>query len=93
MFKCFTRRYTDVLPDLADKYNNPFHRSIQMKPSEVDKTIEPQAWINLYERRLLPRDDSRCKNNLLIADPVRVSIESGPFRKGYLGGWSEEIFY
>ena len=31
-----TRRYLDVLQDLVHSYNNTFHRSIGMKPSEVD---------------------------------------------------------
>ena len=97
MFKYFTKhdtkKYIDILPELVAKYNNSFHRSIKMKPSEVDVGNEPVVWMNLYDGRLFPRIESKNEKDLLIGDPVRISIERGPFRKGYLEGWSEEIFY
>ena len=66
-----------------------------MKPVDVDKQNEPIVWINLYEGRLFPRKVPKDKHtqNLSVGDPVRISIERGPFKKGYLEGWSEEIFY
>ncbi|XP_066916397.1 uncharacterized protein [Clytia hemisphaerica] len=86
-----TRRYVDVLQELVRKYNNTVHRSIKMKPSDVTEGNSPQVWINLYgETKTEKRKPKKPKFN--IGDLVRISVERGPFRKGYLEGWSEEIF-
>lgn len=95
MFRYFTkqdtRRYVDVLQELVRKYNNTVHRSIKMKPSDVTEGNSPQVWINLYgETKTEKRKPKKPKFN--IGDLVRISVERGPFRKGYLEGWSEEIF-
>lgn len=92
MFKYFTkqngRNYIDILPELVNKYNNTYHRSIKMEPIEVSKENEPLVWINLYENRL----KNKNKTKISIGDHVRISVERGPFKKSYLQGWSEEIF-
>jgi transposase InsO family protein len=43
-----TRRYVDVIDDLVDSYNNTYHRSIGMKPSEVNSCNEQQVRERLY---------------------------------------------
>ena len=52
MWKYFThkntRRYVDILPDLLKSYNHSFHRSIKMKPIEVNKANENVVWHTLY---------------------------------------------
>ena len=52
MYSYFTakraRRYVDVLPDLIDSYNNTYHRTIGMAPSEVTTDNEDQARTRLY---------------------------------------------
>lgn len=44
MYRYFTYKntwkYVDVLPNLVKAYNNSFHRSIKMKPSQVNKRNE-----------------------------------------------------
>ena len=96
MFKYFekhnTRVYHDVLQQLVSRYNNAYHRSIKMKPNEVTKENEPRVWITLYEGKLLPKKQPAKENAFKKGDTVRISIERGPFRKGYLERWSEEIF-
>ena len=32
-----TKKYIDVLPGMAEKYNNTYHRSIDLKPSDARK--------------------------------------------------------
>lgn len=58
IFKYFTkdntRRYIDVLPDLVNKYNSFFQRSIKMNLLEVDVRNKTQVWIKLDKGRLLP---------------------------------------
>ena len=94
MFRYFTkqdtRRYVDILQDLVKKYNNTVHRSIKMRPSDVNVANSPIVWINLYEKK--SSKTSKRKLRLNKGDLVRISVERGPFRKGYLEGWSEEIF-
>ena len=94
MFKYFTkhntRKYIDILPDLVQRYNNSYHRSIKMRPVNVNKRNVPIVWINLYDRRL----SKNVKNNdkLNVGDYVRISIEKQPFQKRYQEVWTEELF-
>lgn len=94
MFRYFTKhntkKYIDILPDIVARYNNAYHRSIKMRPIEVNSSNVPQVWINLYEKKLL----SKNKNDgfLNIGDTVRISIEKMPFQKRYEEIWTEEIF-
>ena len=97
MYRYFTksnsRRYVDILDDLVNKYNNTVHSAIKMKPSEVTEQNEPEVWINLYEGKIFQKNQwKRRKSKYNTGDLVRISIERGPFRKGYLEGWSEELF-
>ena len=52
MYKYFTYKntlcYIDVLPQLVKSYNNTYHRSIKMKPSQVTKVNEAKVWHTLY---------------------------------------------
>ena len=32
-----TQKYIDVLPDMVDKYNNTYHRSIELNPTDARK--------------------------------------------------------
>lgn len=82
-----TRRYVDVIDELVHSYNNTYHRSIGMKPSEVDSSNEQQVRERLYP--------SKSKNHTWkfeLQDRVRISMQRQPFQKGYMGNWSEEIF-
>ena len=90
MYRYFTykgsRRYVDVLDDLVHSYNNTFHTSIKMAPSEVTVQNESEIGRRLYP----PKKALKFKFN--IGDTVRISEERGQFKKGYIGSWSEEIF-
>ena len=92
MFKYFTnvstRKYIDVLPELVQRYNYAYHRSIKMRPVDVNESNVPIVWINLYGKR---RKTSN-KKQLSIGDRVRISIERLPFQKRYEEVWTEEIF-
>ena len=92
MFKYFTkkntRKYIDVLQDLVDRYNNSYHRSIKMCPSDVNKANESQVWMNLYSKVASKSYEKR----LDIGDVVRISIERLPFQKRYQEIWTEEVF-
>jgi len=91
MFRYFThantRRYMDVLDDLLHSYNNTHHRSIGMAPSVVNADNEDVVRARLYS--LKPKT---CRWKYAFGDRVRIGMQRQPFRKGYLGEWSEEIF-
>ena len=97
MFRLFTRnnnrRYIDFLNEIAHRYNNSCHRSIKMKPIEVSKENEPpQVWINFYENKLKYPQTASQRSRFSAGYLVRISIERAPFKKGYLEGWSKELF-
>ena len=90
MWKYFTfkgtHRYIDVLVDLIYSYNNSFHRTIKMTPSEVNKENEAVILKSNYIQKKEPIW------LLNIGDKVRISKARRQFKKGYLPNWSDEIF-
>ena len=91
MFRYFTykntRRYLDVLDDLLHSYNNTQHRSIGMAPLQVKRGNE-----SIVRARLYPPKTKSFKWKYSVGDKVRIAMQRKPFRKGYLGQWSEELF-
>ena len=85
-----TRRYIDILQDIASKYNTSYHRSIKIVPKDVNKDKETQAWINLCEKRLSHKQ--RKRREFSVEDFVRLSIKKAPFMKKYQETWTEEVF-
>ena len=87
MYKYLTAKnsltYINVLPQLESSYNNIYHRSIKMKPSQVTKTNEAQVWILCVATMF----KSLCDLNR-----VRISKVNRMFEKSYLPNFTEEIF-
>jgi len=82
-----TRRYVDVLDDMLHSYNNTYHRSIGMTPEEVNVDNE-----HIVRKRLYPIKPKSHKWKYELGDRARIAMQKRPFRKGYLGDWSYEIF-
>ena len=94
MFKYFsansTRKYTDILDEFVNRYNNTVHSSIKMTPTEASKRQnENQVWRNLYGDYSPPE---RKMPKFSIDDNVRITKKKGIFDKGYTPNWTEEIF-
>lgn len=91
MFRYFTykntRRYVDALNDMLHSYNSTYHRSIGMPPIEVDVENE-----DLVRKRLYPPKPKSYKWKYNVGDRVRIAMQKRPFKKGYVGDWSLEIF-
>jgi len=91
MFRYFThvntRGYLDVLGALLHSYNNTHHRSIGMGPSEVNTDNEDAVRARLY-----PMKPKTYRWKYAVGDRVRIGMQRQPFRKRYLGDWSEETF-
>ena len=83
-----TNRYIDILPDLVESYNNTYHRSIKMAPSNVDKTNKEEVWQTLYGNFT----NETPKILFREGDRVRISKVKKTFEKGYLPSWTGEMF-
>ena len=70
MWKFFTHkntmRYVDVLDDLMHSYNNTFHRTIKMAPSEVSAQNKEEIRARLY------RPKSKLVWKFRVGDQVRI---------------------
>ncbi len=84
-----SRRYIDVLQDIIQGYNTSYHRSIRMRPVDVDKVNEGQVFQNLYGDI---KKQKKTIFNFKVGDVVRISKVRGPFAKGYEQNYTEEFF-
>ena len=92
MWKYFTAnntlKYIDVLQKLVRSYNHSRHRSIGMRPSDVNRANESVVWERLYGDEA----SKLFKYKFSVGDQVRISKARRTFKKGYLPSWTEEIF-
>ena len=58
-----------------------------MTPSDVNEDNE-----DVVRDRLYPSKPKSFKWKYDVGDRVRIAMQRQPFRKSYLGQWSEEIF-
>ena len=83
-----TLQFDDVLPELVQGYNATRHRSIGMAPQDVTWDNEEAVWKRLYG----PRGKGQKKPKFNVGDRVRLNKIHRTFEKGYLPGWTEEVF-
>ena len=84
MYKYFTAKniltYIDVLPQLVKSYNNTYHRTIKVKPTQV--------WDTVYGSDA----QKRVPFKFQVGDRVRISKVKRMFAKSYLPNYTEEMF-
>lgn len=84
-----THNYIDVLDDIVYSYNNSLHRSIRMRPADVDnEEAAHKAWTNLFYKDDKPGKEKPLESKEL----VRITKWKGNFDKGYIPNWSREHF-
>ena len=83
-----THQWLNVLDDLVKNYNNTKHKSIGMKPADVNETNKHQVWIKLFGQPVGEITSSKFK----IGDLVRISKYKNIFKKGYEANFTKEIF-
>lgn len=93
LYKAFTHRenyrYVDgLLNDILHSYNNRYHTSIKMTPTEASS---PRRTLEVYNI-LYGKKHKSSPPKLKIGDYVRISREKPRFAKGHTWNWSEEIF-
>ena len=74
--------YFDVLDGIVDKYNNTYHKTIKMKPTD----IKPDSYTEYNV------DSNEKEPKFKIGDHVRISKYKNIFAKGYTHNWSEKVF-
>ena len=95
MWKMFSANnntvYWDKLDKLVDDYNNTYHSSIEMTPTEASKKEnENKVFANLYGDLIYLKPK---KPKFSIGDKVRISkYNRRVFDKGYTPNWTEEVF-
>ena len=92
MWRLFTTgssyHYLDKINDMVNgNYNQTFHRSIKMKPSEVTPMNSQQVWRTIYGKQ-----SSSVNYKFKVGDQVKISKHKRVFEKSYLPNWSEETF-
>ena len=75
--------YIDKWDNIANEYNNRYHRTVKMKPVDVkDKTC-------IDSMELLHSNDKDPK--FKVGDHVKISKYKNILAKGYTPNWSEEV--
>ena len=88
-----TNKWTDVLQDIIDGYNNHVHSVIKMAPNEVTSENEHiVARNNEYNRGKGRAAKIAGGERFNPGDLVRMVSAGNVFKKKYLPQWTEEIF-
>ena len=96
MWRYFTHtgryRWIDALGELMTAYNTATHRSLGVSPIQVTNDNEHELWLR-QERKGPQRVTQRDPMTVFrVNDQVRTSVAKGPFAKGYLPNWTEQIY-
>ena len=93
MWKYFTanstNEYVKVLPDIINKYNHTYHRSIKCTPIVAR---QPSKWKYVYNALYGKAFGKRKPPKFKIGDRVRIIRKKHAFEKGFTPNWTEELF-
>ena len=81
----------DLLSTIIKEYNNKYHRTIGMKPNNVNKRNEKLV-SNRIKRNTKPRNEKMIPRKFFVGEKVRISKYKGIFSKRYLPNWTNEVF-
>jgi hypothetical protein len=80
-------KWIDNIQDLVNKYNSTIHRTIKMRPRDVNFTNEKTLLNTVYNKiKTFPLPKFK------IGEKVRISKHKYLFEKGYTPNWTTEIF-
>lgn len=85
-----SHKWLNILQSVTSLYNNSVHRTIRMKPIDVndENSEELMQTVYKYNNTLNTSINAKYKLN----DYVRISKYKSIFEKGYTPNWSTEIF-
>ena len=86
-----TQQWIHILDDITHNYNNSYHRSIKMKPNQVNEENSEKVWMTLYGENAMTVPP---KPKFKIGDIVRVEkyLRNAGFTKGYTVNFTDEDF-
>ena len=88
MWKYFTanntQKYMEALPNMVDKYNSTYHRSIKLTPSD---TRNPSNYQHVYSA-LYVTVRKFTSPKFHVGDKVRITRKKGTFEKGFTPNWA-----
>ena len=86
-------RYIDDIHNIVEKYNNTYHSTIKMTPTEASKKEnEGLVYYTINNERIRERYLQNKKPNFKINDRVRIKVPKKHFQKGYDPRWSDQIY-
>lgn len=83
-------KWINILPKLINEYNNTIHRTIKMRPNDVDMHNEQNLLDTVY--RYTVNIGSKQTPKFKVGDSVRLSKYKHVFEKGYTPNWTTEVF-
>ena len=92
-----TFKWTNVLEDIVNSYNNTYHRSINMTPAQARQAEQYEVWANQYFTDPKPKKkEGKPKNRVpykfIEGDRVKLLAEKKPFDREYSEKYTTEVF-
>jgi len=84
-------QWPTLIQQIVEAYNNTYHESIGMRPTDVTSSNVGRVLWNLYGKYWY-KDKNFETPKYEVGDYVRISSARHAFRKGYKGKWQEEVF-
>lgn len=81
-------KWLKLLPDIVEKYNHTKHRTIKMRPVDVNQENQSTLLRTAYSNIKMVSEHRKFN----VGDYVRISKHRGVFDKKYKPNWSTEIF-
>lgn len=87
--------FTESLPQIMNAYNNTKHRSIKMRPIDVNIDTQDLAFKNLYGGKTYMEMLNEAKSlpsKFKVGDFVRIKIDKQTFQRGHHQLWSTQAY-
>ena len=84
------QKYIDVLPSMVELYNNTYHRSIKLKPTDARKPPNYKHINNALYVKVNIGEATLPKFH--VGDKVRIARKKCTFEKGFTPTWTGEVF-
>ena len=82
-----TQKYIDVLLGMVEKYNNTYHRSIKLKPTNARKPANYKHIHNALYAKINARKATPPRFH--VGDKARILRKKGTFEKGFTPKWTK----
>ena len=82
-----TQKYIDVLRSMVEQYNNTYHRSIKLKPTDERKPANYKHINNALYAEVNARKATLPRFN--VGEKLRIVRKKGTFEKGFTPNWTE----